>query len=35
MMYLKWMLLLVCVGLTLWPLLAGRPGHGGKEGERS
>ena len=22
MMYLKWILLLVCVALTLWPLLA-------------
>ncbi len=35
MMYLKWILLLVCVALTLWPLLARRQDHDGKEGERS
>jgi hypothetical protein len=33
MIYLKWILLLVCIVLVLWPLLArraGRPGEGGK-----
>ena len=35
MMYLKWILLLVCVALTLWPLLAGRPDHQGGKGEQS
>jgi hypothetical protein len=35
MMYLKWILLLVCVALTLWPLLAKRQDDGGREGEQS
>ena len=35
MMYLKWILLLVCVALTLWPLLTRRQDHDGGEGERS
>jgi hypothetical protein len=33
MMYLKWILLLVCVALALWPLLARREGSDGKEGK--
>lgn len=33
MMYLKWILLLVCVALTLWPLLAG--GRDSEEGRQS
>jgi hypothetical protein len=33
MMYLKWVLLLVCVALALWPLLARREDAGGKEGK--
>ncbi len=32
MMYLKWVLLLVCVALALWPLLAKRADFTGKEG---
>lgn len=35
MMYLKWILLLVCVALTLWPLLTKHRDDGGREGERS
>jgi len=35
MMYLKWILLLVCVALTLGPLLAGRRDRESKGGERS
>jgi hypothetical protein len=34
MMHLKWILLLVCVGLTLWPLLMPRADRGGKEGKQ-
>jgi hypothetical protein len=33
MMYLKWVLLLVCVALALWPLLAQREDAAGKEGK--
>ena len=33
MMYLKWVLLFVCVALTLWPLLARRQDATGKEGK--
>jgi len=33
MVYLKWVLLLVCVALALWPLLAKREDSIGKEGE--
>ncbi len=33
MMYLKWILLLVCVALALWPLLAGREDSDRKEGK--
>jgi len=33
MMYLKWVLLLVCVALALWPLLARRDDSTGKEGK--
>ena len=33
MMYLKWILLLVCVALALWPLLARREDPDGKEGK--
>ena len=35
MMYLKWILLLVCVALTLWPLLAKRRDSGSREGRLS
>jgi len=31
MMYLKWVLLLVCVALALWPLLAKHEDATGKE----
>ena len=33
MMYLKWVLLLVCVALALWPLLAKREDSADKEGK--
>ncbi len=33
MMHLKWVLLLVCVALVLWPLLARRDDSAGKEGK--
>ena len=33
MMYLKWVLLLICVALALWPLLAKREDSSGKEGK--
>jgi hypothetical protein len=33
--YLKWILLAVCVGLTVWPLLIGYEDRGGKEGNKS
>jgi len=33
MMYLKWILLLICVALALWPLLAKREGSDSKEGK--
>jgi hypothetical protein len=35
MMYLKWILLLVCVALTLWPLLAGGRERDREEGRQS
>ncbi len=35
MMVLKWILLLVCVALTLWPLLARRRDHNGEGGKQS
>jgi hypothetical protein len=34
MMYLKWILLFVCVALAVWPLLAKREDHGGREGKQ-
>jgi hypothetical protein len=33
MMYLKWVLLLVCVALALWPLLARHEDSAGTEGK--
>jgi hypothetical protein len=33
MVYLKWVLLLVCVALALWPLLARREDSTGAEGK--
>ncbi len=33
MMVLKWVLLLICVALALWPLLAKRENPTGKEGK--
>lgn len=35
MMYLKWILLLVCMAYVLWPLLAAPQDHGRKEGKPS
>ncbi len=35
MMYLRWILLLICAGLTLWPLLVQRADRGDKEGKPS
>jgi hypothetical protein len=35
MIYLKWILLLVCVILALWPLLAGRPDRTHRGGKSS
>jgi hypothetical protein len=34
-MYLKWILLLVCVALAVWPLLGRRDNDGGREGKQS
>lgn len=35
MSYLKWLLLLVCLLYTAWPLLARRPDHTRRKGETS
>jgi len=35
MIYLKWILLLVCVILALWPLLAGHPDRTCQRGKSS
>jgi len=34
-MYLKWILLLVCVAFAVWPLLAKREDPGDREGKPS
>lgn len=34
MMYLNWILLVVCVGLVVWPLLVGGRDRHGEGGER-
>ena len=34
-MYLKWILLLVCVALAVWPLLAKREDRDGRKGKQS
>lgn len=35
MMHLKWILLVVCVALALWPLLTKRADHGNPEGKHT
>jgi hypothetical protein len=35
MTYLKWILLVVCVALALWPLLARREGQGNRDRKSS